>query len=136
MPQREQPLEVSGRVDRLIDSLKKLSGNVALFTHGHLGRVLGCRWIGLPIEAAEHFRLDTGSISILCYEQEHEEQTLWLWNSSPLELAGGTPKLPQSPVQSDATIAKRDAIEQWENEGGEVTTKVAPLAPPLMQSST
>ena len=139
-PNGEQPQEVSSRVDRLIDSLMKLSGNVALFTHGHLGRVLGCRWIGLPVEAAQHLRLDTASISILGYEQEQQEHSLALWNSSPLELKGGLPKQPPSiPVQSEATVAKRDAIEQWENEGGDVPTKVGPLAKavdPSVQSST
>lgn len=138
-PDGEHPDQIASRVDRLIDSLKKLAGNVALFTHGHLGRALGARWIGLSIEHAQHFCLDTGSISILSYEREQQEHTLSLWNSSPKELSGCAPKHSGSAqVQTDVAVTKREAIEQWENEGGEVLTKVgaAPTAAdPLVQSS-
>src|ERR1035438_10369222 len=47
-PGGESPAQVSGRADRLIARLRRLEGNVALFSHGHFGRVLGARWIGLP----------------------------------------------------------------------------------------
>ncbi|MDX1929632.1 MAG: histidine phosphatase family protein [Pirellulaceae bacterium] len=138
-PNGEHPDQIASRVDRLIASLKKLTGNVVLFTHGHLGRVLGARWIGLSIEHAQHFCLDTGSISILSYEPEQQEQTLSLWNSSPKELSSCAPKQSSlAHVQADVVVTKREAIEQWENEGGEVLRKVGaapPAADPLAQSS-
>jgi broad specificity phosphatase PhoE len=40
-------------------------GNVVLFAHGHLLRVLAARWLGLPARAGRHFLLDTGTLNIL-----------------------------------------------------------------------
>jgi len=39
----ESPAQVSERADRLIARLRTLEGNLALFSHGHFGRVLGAR---------------------------------------------------------------------------------------------
>ncbi|TWU46850.1 histidine phosphatase family protein [Rubripirellula reticaptiva] len=69
-PGGEMPDEVSARADRLIRRLKKLDGNVALFAHSHIGRVLGARWIELPVQVGEHLILNTASLSILCYQHE------------------------------------------------------------------
>ena len=63
-PNGESPQQISDRADHLILKLRKLGGNVALFTHGHFGRVLGARWIGLSVEFAERFLLETASLSI------------------------------------------------------------------------
>ena len=40
-------------------------GDVALFAHGHLLRVLAARWLGMPPDAGRHFLLDTGTLSVL-----------------------------------------------------------------------
>ena len=48
-PRGELPAQLSDRADRLIARLRALDGNVALFSHGHFGCVLGVRWIGLPV---------------------------------------------------------------------------------------
>jgi len=57
--------------------------SVALFSHGHFGRVFGARWIGLPVEFAERFFLDTASISILSYQHNNAAQPAILkWNST------------------------------------------------------
>ena len=45
-PNGESPAQVSERADRIIARVRALEGNVALFTHGHFGRVIGMRWIG------------------------------------------------------------------------------------------
>ena len=66
-PNGESPAQVSGRADRLIARLRTLDGDVAIFSHGHFGRVLAARWIGLPLEQAKHFLLSTASLSILGY---------------------------------------------------------------------
>jgi probable phosphoglycerate mutase len=77
-PGGESPRQVAERVDRLIGRLKGVDGNVALFTHGHLGRVLGARWIGLPLAAGQHFLLGTASVSVLGFD--HEAAAIARWN--------------------------------------------------------
>ena len=81
-PHGETPSQISARADRFIARLRVLDGNVALFSHGHFGRVLAARWIGLPVTQAEHFRLNTASLSILSYDPHHPEvAVIELWNS-------------------------------------------------------
>lgn len=81
-PRGETPAQISDRADRLIGRLRPLDGNVALFTHGHLGRVLAARWIGLPVSAARSFLLDPASLSVLAYEHGNvESPVIALWNA-------------------------------------------------------
>jgi len=40
-------------------------GDIALFAHGHVLRVLVARWIGLPAGCGQHFLLDTGTLCVL-----------------------------------------------------------------------
>ena len=84
-PNGEMPEQISDRADRLIKRLKQLDGNVFLFSHSHFGRVLGVRWIGLPVHNGQHFVLDTASISVLSYQHESsDEPAIELWNSGGL----------------------------------------------------
>jgi probable phosphoglycerate mutase len=81
-PNGESPGQISERADRLIARLRALEGNVTLFSHGHFGRVLAARWIGLPVSAAQRFLLDTASLNILGYEHNlAESPVIALWNS-------------------------------------------------------
>jgi probable phosphoglycerate mutase len=81
-PGGEMPAQVSDRADRLIARLRTLNGNIALFSHGHFGRVLAVRWIGLSVTEGEHFRLDTASLSMLGSEPDHPEvPVVARWNS-------------------------------------------------------
>ena len=41
-----------------------------LFAHGHVLRVLGARWIGLPPGGGQHFLLDTDTVCVLGYYGE------------------------------------------------------------------
>ena len=66
-PDGEAPDEVGARVDRVIARARAVEGDVALFAHGHVLRVLAARWIGLPASAGQHFLLDTGTLNILGY---------------------------------------------------------------------
>src|SRR4030095_498826 len=47
-PGGETPKEIGARVDRVIARVRATPGDVALFAHGHVFRVLVARWIGLP----------------------------------------------------------------------------------------
>jgi len=81
-PNGESPGQISARADRLIVRLRGLVGNVALFSHGHFGRVLAARWIGLPLGEAQRFQLDTASLGILSYERDRvESPVIALWNA-------------------------------------------------------
>jgi probable phosphoglycerate mutase len=81
-PHGETAAQVSDRADRFIARLRVLDGNVALFSHGHFGRVLAARWVGLAVSEAQHFLLDTTSLSILDYEHNHvESPVIALWNA-------------------------------------------------------
>jgi len=78
-PHGESPAAITARVDGLIHRLRGLDGNIAVFSHGHLGRVLAARWIGLPIAEAQRFVLGTASVSVLGFE--HEAPVIVHWNT-------------------------------------------------------
>ena len=81
-PRGESPAQIGDRVDGLIARLRLLEGNIALFSHGHLGRVLAARWIGLPVRRAQHFLLSTASLSVLGYEHDlAQDPAIVLWNA-------------------------------------------------------
>jgi len=87
-PNGETPLQMSERVDHLIARLRTLDGNVALFSHGHLCRVLAGRWIGLSVGQSERFLLNTAAISILSYAHDRpDEPAIALWNSEADDLS-------------------------------------------------
>ncbi|WP_419760693.1 histidine phosphatase family protein [Acidisoma sp.] len=89
-PGGETPSEVSDRADQVIAQMTTLHGNVAIFTHGHFGTVLGARWVGLPILEAQHFSLSTASMSVLAYSPAHPEtRVIALWNANPATLRDG-----------------------------------------------
>jgi len=82
-PHGETPGEISVRADRLIARLRLLNGNIALFSHGHMGRVLAARWIGLSVRQAQRFLLNTATLSILCYEHSRiDYPAIALWNAA------------------------------------------------------
>src|SRR5262245_43808649 len=64
-PGGESPTEVGARVDRVIARARAAHGDVALFAHGHVLRVLAARWLGLPAAGGQHFLLETATLSVL-----------------------------------------------------------------------
>src|SRR5208283_276118 len=64
-PGGETPDQVGARADRVIARARAVPGDVALFAHGHILRVLAARWIGLAPLDGQRFLLDTGRLSIL-----------------------------------------------------------------------
>jgi probable phosphoglycerate mutase len=53
-------------------------GNVALFAHAHILRILAARWISLEARAGSLFALGTGSVSVL--GNERETRVIAHWN--------------------------------------------------------
>jgi len=72
---------VSARADRVIQRALDCIGDVALFAHGHILRVLAARWVGLPPDGGRYFSLDAGSISIL--GSEYKVRVISRWNFVP-----------------------------------------------------
>lgn len=64
-PGGESPAQVGERADRVIAATRAAEGDVAIFAHGHILRVLAARWIDLPPEAGQRFLLGTGTLCIL-----------------------------------------------------------------------
>ena len=66
-PSGESPPQVGARVDRVIARARAAEGDVAVFAHGHVLRVLAARWLGLPATAGAHFLLDPATLNVLSY---------------------------------------------------------------------
>ena len=116
-PRGEISAQISARADRLIARLRALDGNIALFSHGHFGRVLGVRWIGLPVTAAQRFLLSPAAMSILGHEHDRADQPVIVrWNVGAHECfdPGGDAR------PDDTGIMQPGPIERGENEGGEM----------------
>src|SRR3954447_27033171 len=47
IPGRETVEQVAGRVDGVLGELRQAAGDVLVFSHGHLLRILAARWLGL-----------------------------------------------------------------------------------------
>ena len=80
-PGGETPAEVGPRVDRLLERVRAVDGDVALFSHGHLLRVLAARWLGLAPQDGRLFALDTATLSVL--GSERETPVVRRWNLAP-----------------------------------------------------
>jgi broad specificity phosphatase PhoE len=79
-PGGESVEAIGSRADRVVAHLRALNGNVLIFSHGHILRVLAARWLGLPPGDARLFVLSTAALSILGYEHTRNEPAIRLWN--------------------------------------------------------
>jgi broad specificity phosphatase PhoE len=79
-PGGETAEQVGVRADRVIERALAAGGDVALFAHGHLLRVLAARWIGLPATYGGHLALSTGALCQLGFERER--RAIWRWNDT------------------------------------------------------
>jgi len=78
--QGESVDHVGMRVKRIINRCAQVDGDVALFAHGHVLRILTAVWLDLPPADGKLFALNTATISVLGYE--HEYKVIRRWNSS------------------------------------------------------
>jgi broad specificity phosphatase PhoE len=76
-PGGEIPDQVGSRADRVLRKVHAAEGNVALFAHGHILRVLAARWINLSASYGEHFLLDTATLNVLGYYRESPAFKIW-----------------------------------------------------------
>lgn len=78
-PDGESPEQIGARVDRVIARVRAVGGDVALFAHGHVLRVLAARWLGLPASGGGHFLLDTATLCVL--SSYHGLPAVKRWNA-------------------------------------------------------
>ena len=74
--------EVAVRAGRVLDRCLASPGDVALFAHGHLLRILAACWLGLAPRDARLFALGTASLAILGHDNGSRAIRLWnqpLW---------------------------------------------------------
>jgi probable phosphoglycerate mutase len=81
VPGGETGVQIAVRADRVLERAVAAGGDVALFAHGHILRVVAARWLGMAAEAGKYFALGTATMSVLGYE--HEQHVLSVWNDSP-----------------------------------------------------
>ena len=79
-PNGEAVADVAARVDRAIGRCRSTEGDVALFAHGHVLRVLGARWSAQDPSLGAALSLSTASVSVLGWE--HSAPVISRWNDT------------------------------------------------------
>lgn len=69
--------DVATRADEMIDHVRTVDGNVALFAHGHLLRILASRWVGVEPGFARSLALSPATISTLGIERQTPVIRTW-----------------------------------------------------------
>jgi broad specificity phosphatase PhoE len=90
VPNGETAERVSARADRVLLRVagKLRTGPVVLIAHGHISRVIGARWIGLPASGGGRLALGTAAPSVL--GSQHGIPVIDRWNlPNPLSTNGG-----------------------------------------------
>ena len=77
VPNGEAAEEVALRADRIIAQARTAEGDVALFGHGHLLRVLASRWLGGAPREGRWFFLAPATLSVLGWERETPVIARW-----------------------------------------------------------
>jgi broad specificity phosphatase PhoE len=80
VPEGEPVEHVAARAQKVIDLALQTGGDVALFAHAHILRILAATWLGLEPRGGRLFALGTGSVSTLGYERE--SRVISTWNRS------------------------------------------------------
>ena len=69
--------QVATRTRRIIEIAESAEGDVALFAHGHVLRVLSACWVHLAPDAGRLFALGTAAVSVLGYERDTHVIIKW-----------------------------------------------------------
>jgi broad specificity phosphatase PhoE len=82
LPGGESLDEVAARTDRVLTELRGADGDVLVFSHGHLLRILAARWLGQDPHTGRLLALDPATLSVLGHE--HGQPVLRAWNAASL----------------------------------------------------
>ena len=81
-PGGETLAEVATRADRVIARVRALGGDVLVFAHRDLLRILAARWVALPALEARRLHLETASLSVLGYDHDLDEPVIRMLNDA------------------------------------------------------
>lgn len=76
-PDGETVEQVGARADRVLARIRAADGDVLVFSHGHLLRVLAARWLELPPVSGGLFALGTATVSVLGWDRENPVIETW-----------------------------------------------------------
>lgn len=79
-PDGEGAEDVGRRADSLLTDLDLVTGNVALFAHSVILRVITARFLDLPPGAGRKLMLSPGSLSVLGYDKVDDSPAIATWN--------------------------------------------------------
>src|SRR5262245_53016901 len=79
-PGGESPQQVAVRADRVVSRVRRVQGDVLLFSSGHFLRMLAARWTAFEITNANVLMLSTASLSALGYENNVKRSVIRFWN--------------------------------------------------------
>ncbi len=77
VPNGETLGQVAARADRVIARAWAVGGDVLVFAHGHVLRVVGARWLELDPGFARHLELSPATVSILGWERDVPAIEAW-----------------------------------------------------------
>ena len=80
VPNGETAAQVGARAAKVLARAGAAGGDVALFSHGHMLRVICAGWLGLPPTGGQLFALGTAAVSVLGFE--HDTPVIKRWNQT------------------------------------------------------
>ncbi len=76
-PDGEQSADVARRAERVIAQVRAADGDVAVFAHGHLLRILAACWVGAPPQLGARLVLGPARLSLLGYDRDAAAILRW-----------------------------------------------------------
>lgn len=76
-PGGETLADLEARADRVLARIRGSEGDVALFAHGHILRVVTARWLEQPTVMAARYYMSTATLSVLGWERETSVIERW-----------------------------------------------------------
>jgi broad specificity phosphatase PhoE len=80
-PGGENAADVAARAERVIALIRALDGDVLIFAHRDIQRVIAARWVSLPTLEARRLYMEPASVSVLGYDHAIDEPILRALNT-------------------------------------------------------
>jgi probable phosphoglycerate mutase len=103
-PGGESPEQVAARADRVVSRVRRVPGDVLLFSSGHFLRMLAARWTAFEMTNANVLLVSTASLSALGYENSMERPVVQFWNDVHHLYTSGCRKSEENRLQSTEVI--------------------------------